>query len=301
MGGFALMGTYFKEGQGGDLAERPFLGVLDSVTGDFFATARIPLLQGRALNDFDRASSAPVAVVNEAFASALWPGENALGKRFFRLRENVLREVVGVVRNTARVTPGETPRPAVYLPLEQFYQPGLSLVSRAKGDPAVTGAAVARALQPLAPTLAISEPIVTQAALADGLWAPRMGAALFGLFGLLGLALAAIGVHGVVSYTAAERTREMGIRLALGSTPSAIARLVVGQGLWPIAAGLVAGLAATALLGPRFAELLFETPSADPVVFATMALVLVLAGVLAAVVPAWRASRLDPVAALRED
>lgn len=301
LGGFTLMGTFFREGQTGDLGERPFLAVLDSLSGDFFATTRTPLLQGRALNEFDRANTAPVAVVNEAFARELWPNESALGKRFFRLRDPVLREVVGIVRNTARQTPGEVPRPSVYLPLEQFYQPGLALVGRTRQDPAAAMANVMRVLQPLAPALALADPTSTSDALASGLWAPRMGAALFGLFGALGLALAVIGVHGVVSYTAAERTREMGIRLALGSAPAAVARMVISQGLWPIAAGLMVGLLATALLGPRFADLLFETPTADPVVFGGMALVLVLAGVVAAAIPAWRAARLDPVAALREE
>jgi len=253
------------------------------------------------LNDFDRAGSTPVAVINQAFADALWPGQNALGRRFFRLREPVLREVVGVVANTARQNPGETPRPSVYLPLEQFYQPGLSLVGRAPDDPARALAATLRAVQPLAPTLALTSPATTEEALAAGLWAPRMGAALFGLFGLLGLALAAVGVHGVVAYSATQRTREMGIRLALGSPPQAIARLVLQQGLWPVAAGLVAGLAATALLGPRLAALLIDTPAADPLVFGVMAAVLALAGLAAAAVPALRAARVDPVIALREE
>lgn len=299
--GAALMGTFFQEGQRGELRERAMLAVLDSVTPDFFPAMRIGLQKGRLLTDFDRADTSAVAVVNEAFVQAMWPGQDAVGKRFFRLREATVREVVGVVRNTARFTPGETPQPAVYLPLEQFYQPGLALVGRAKAGAAATLATVVKQVQPLAPTLALTEPATTQEMLASGLWAPRMGAALFGLFGLLGLALAAIGVHGVVAYSAAERTREMGIRLALGSPPQAIARLVIGQGLWPIAAGLVAGLAATAVIGPQVGPLLFETRGADPVVFAAMAALLALTGIVAGAFPAWRAARLDPVMALREE
>jgi predicted permease len=300
LGGGALFGTLFKEGQRGDLTDRGILALFDSATPSIFETLRIPVRAGRGFTEFDRANTTPVAVINEAFAHQMWPGENAIGKRFFRLRDPVMREVVGVAGDTAVFQIGETPQPAVYLPLEQLYQSGLSLMARTSGDPGPVLASVLKDVQPLERNLALTNSTTVGDMIARGLWAPRMGGALFGLFGVLGLALACIGVYGVVSFNATERTREMGIRLALGSPRLHVIGLVMRHGLTATLAGIAAGVLGAVAFGRLTVSLLFETSGVDPLVLASMAALLIAAAGAAAGIPAWRAACMAPVEALRE-
>ncbi|HMD48836.1 MAG TPA: ABC transporter permease [Bryobacteraceae bacterium] len=299
LGGGVLM-TTFTEGQEANPDNRGTLTLLDSVSLTFFDTLRIPLVKGRVFSDFDRSDSAQVAVVNQALEQHFWPGQSALGKRFHFVNDPVLHEVVGVVRNTAVLAIGEQPQPVIYLPLEQRFSSLVTLHVRTASNPAAILPAVLARVQALDNNLVLANPLTIQENLAQGLWAPRMGAALFGIFGLLGMLLATIGIYGVMAYLVAQRTNEIGIRMALGARPGDVLRLVVGHGMRLVAVGIVAGVLSALVLTRWMRTLLFDVSPADPLTFVAVGLVLAAVAFLAGFVPALRAARIDPVLALRE-
>jgi putative ABC transport system permease protein len=299
LGGGVLM-TTFTEGQEANPDNRGTLTLLDSVSPTFFDTLRIPLVNGRVFSDFDRADSAQVAVVNQALEQHFWPGQSALGKRFHFVNDTVLREVVGVVRNTAVLSIGEQPQPVIYLPLEQRFSSLVTLHVRTASNPAAVLPSVRARVQALDNNLVLANPLTIQENLAQGLWAPRMGAALFGIFGVLGMVLASIGIYGVMAYLVAQRTNEIGIRMALGARPGDVLRLVVGHGMRLAAIGIVTGILAALALTHWMRTLLFDISPADPLTFIAVGLVLASVAFLAGFIPALRAARIDPVLALRE-
>jgi predicted permease len=297
--GGGLGRTVFPEGQSETTGYRGTLTELDDVTPNFFETLRIPFIAGRAFNDSDRVTTTWVAVVNQAMAKHFWPNESALGKRFHFFGEDHLREIVGIVGNTVVNNIGEEPQPLVYLPMTQDYSPAATIQVRTWGRPqAVVGSVRAR-VQSIEPNLAITNVQTIGETVDQGLWAPRMGAALLALFGGLALILAAVGVYGVLSYSVNQQTHEIGIRMALGAQPTKVLGLVVGQGLRLAGVGLAIGLIG-ALVGTRvLSSLLFDVSTHDPVTFAGVSLVLLLIAALACYIPARRATRVDPIIALR--
>ena len=297
--GGGLTRTTFPEGQDINTGYRGTLTEFNDVTPSYFQTLRIPLVAGRLFNDSDRATTTPVAVVNETMAKRFWPNENALGKRFHFIEETELREIVGIVRNTVVDNIGEDPQPLIYLPMAQDYSPFASILVRTTASPASAISTVRDQVQALEPNLAITDVQTIGDIVDQGLWAPRMGAALLALFGGLSLILAAVGVYGVLSYSVTQQTHEIGIRMALGAQPSGVLRLVVGQGLVLAAAGLFVGLTG-ALAGMRvLSSLLFNVSTHDPVTFLVVSAVLVATAALACYIPARRATRVDPIIALR--
>jgi predicted permease len=298
-GGFAR--TVFPEGQSATSGYRGTLTLVNDIAEGYFTTLRIPLLAGREFNDSDNANAVPVAVVNQAMAKYFWPNENALGKRFHFIDDPQLREVVGIVGNTVIGNIGEQPQPAIYLPWAQDYSPFAAIVVRTQGDPQSVIADVRARIQSIDPNLAITNVLTIGEVVGQGLWAPRMGAALLGLFGVLALILAAVGVYGVLSYSVAQQTREIGIRMALGAQRSTVLNLVVGQGLKLTALGLVVGMIG-AVLGLRvLSSLLFDVSTYDPVTFLGVSVALTVTAALASYIPARRATRIDPMTALRQD
>jgi predicted permease len=296
-GGFAR--TVFPEGQDEASGYRGTLTQLNNITPNFFETLRIPLVSGREFNDADRATTNPVAIANEAMARHFWPNENVVGKRFHFFGDPTLREIVGVVRNTVVNNIGEEPQPLAYLPLTQNYSPAAVLQVRTSGRPEALISTVRAQVQSLDNNLALTNVQTIEEVIGQALWAPRMGAAMLAVFGALALILAVIGVYGVLSYSVNQQTREIGIRIAMGAQTDGVLRLVVGQGMRLAAAGLVLGLlvafAAMRLLG----SLLFGVSAHDPLTFAGVSLVLALAAVLACYIPARRATKVDPIIALR--
>jgi putative ABC transport system permease protein len=291
--------TVFPEGQDVTTGYRGTLTAVDDVTPGYFKALRIPLVEGRDFNDSDRANTALVAVVNEAMAKHFWPNENALGKRFHFIDETKLREIVGIVGNTVIGNIGEQPQPVIYMPYAQDYSPFAAIVVRTNADPQAVVPTVRAQIQSLDPSLAVTNVETIGEIIAQGLWAPRMGAALFGLFGALALILAAVGVYGVLSYSVTQQTHEIGIRMALGAQPSTVLKLVVGEGLKLATAGLLVGLMG-AVLGARvLSSLLFNVSTYDPVTFVGVSLVLISTAALACCMPARRATRVDPLVALR--
>lgn len=291
--------TVFPEGQDMTTGYRGTLTWVDDVTSGYFSTLRIPLTEGRDFNASDRANTTLVAVVNEAMAKHFWPNENALGKRFHFIDETKLREIVGIVGNTVIDNIGEQPQPVIYMPYPQDYSPFAAIVVRTKGDPQSIVPSVRAQIQSLDPSLAITNVQTIGEIIGQGLWAPRMGAALLGLFGVLALILAAVGVYGVLWYSVTQQTHDIGIRMALGAEPSSVLKLVVGEGLKLAAAGLVVGLIGAALGVRVLSSLLFNVSTYDPVTFVGVSLVLILTAALACYIPARRATQVDPLIALR--
>ncbi len=299
LGGGGLLGTLLKEGE--EDPNRGLLVLLNEVSPGYFDTMRIPIIEGRGLTPFDRQGSAAVAVVSQAMAQHFWPGESAIGKRF-RLRiEQSYIQVVGVAANSVVLAIGEQPQPVAYFPIDQRYQSAVALVARTKSNPATVLPGVLKQVQSLKPDMALTNPRTIQEDIAAGLWAPRMGAALFGIFGLLSLVLASVGIYGVMAYNVAQRTNEIGIRMAMGARPGDVLKLVVGHGMRLAVVGIASGLACGILVTRLLEGLLFDIPSYDPLTYATVSLLITAVALLAAWIPARRASRLDPVLALRTE
>jgi len=206
-----------------------------------------------------------------------------------------------VVGDVASIGTGLPPLPTAYQPLDQSYQSTVTLVARTQADPAALMKPVMAKVQRLDPDLALTGALTMPEMISRGLWAPRAGAALFGVFGLLALFLAALGIYGVMAYMVAQRTNEIGIRMALGARPSNVLRLVVGQGARLALAGIVVGVAAGLALSRLISGLLFGIGPEDPATFCTVAAILGAVALLAAWLPALVASRIDPLLALRRE
>jgi putative ABC transport system permease protein len=289
----------FPEGQDEGSGYRGTLTQLNDIAPNFFATLRIPLVSGREFNDADRKDTNQVAIINEAMAKQFWPNQIALGKRFHFFGETLLREVVGVVRDTVVNNIGEEPQPLAYLPLTQDFAPAVTMQVRTSGRPEAVIATVRSQVQSLDTNLALTNLNTIGELIDQGLWAPRMGAALLTVFGGLALLLAVVGVYGVLSYSVNQQTREIGIRMAMGAQTGRVLGLVVGQGMRLALAGLALGLlfafAATRVLS----SLLFGVSAHDPLIFGGVSLVLATAALLACYIPARRATKVDPLVALR--
>jgi predicted permease len=296
-GGF--LGTIFREGEQSDPNNRGTLVGFDDVMPGYFAAARIPTISGRDFTDFDRDNTKYVVVINKAMADLVWPGQEPLGKRFTIVVDPHQYEVVGVVGTTLVGQVGEDPQPVAYLPLRQQYSPFGSLIIRTTGEPEAVMGAVRAQVNQLDRNLALTNGQTVEQLLAQGLWAARMGAALLGLFGLLALILASIGIYGVLSYSVTQRTSEIGIRMALGAQSQQVLKLVLRQGMLLAGVGVLVGVA-IALPITRFAStLLYGVSVWDPVTYISITLLLIAVALLACYIPARRATRIDPLVALR--
>src|SRR6266480_3354157 len=298
-GGFAR--TVFPEGENETTGYRGMLTQLDDITSGFFDALKIPLLKGRVFSDSDRQGTTPVVVINKAMAKHFWPNQQAVGKRFHFFGDPTLREVVGVVGNTVINNIGEVPVPLAYLSITQDYSPAVTLQVRTTGIPEALIGGVRAQIQSLDPNLAITNVQTISEIMDQGLWAPRMGAALLTLFGGLALVLAAIGVYGVLSYSVNQQTREIGIRMAMGAERAHVLRLVVGQGLRLAGVGVLLGVIVAVAVMRQLSGLLFGISAYDPMTFAAVAVLLVLVAFLACYIPARRASCVDPLVALRHE
>jgi len=276
------------------------------VTSDFFLTTGIPLLAGRAFDARDRRDAPPVLIVNRALARRYFPNGDAIGSRLsFEGAGGPWLEIVGIVGDTRQQGADVPPGPAVYLPFAQKrwdWMSWQSLMIRL-ADGASRGAVtsgVRNAVHELDPRLALQEVNLVDELYAAGMARRRFATALLGGFAGLGLLLGAIGMYGVVAYTVAQRRRDIGIRMALGARGGQIVRSVIGQSLRLALAGIVVGSAAALALSRTMASLLYEVSPTDGVTFAAVAVTLLVVALLAAWVPARRATRVDPLAAVRD-
>ena len=269
------------------------------VSAGYFRAMGIEVLRGRGFEPSDRAGAPPVAVVNESFARRFWPGENPIGRRIDTGRGGT-REVVGVVRDGKYRSLGEAPQPHFYEPFEQVYQPDMVLIARARGEPRALLAPLAREIRALDPELPVEAGTV-EAHLGLALLPQRIGAAVLGAFGAVAALLAAFGLFGVMSYVVSQRTREIGIRVALGARPGDVRLLVVRRALALTLTGLALGLAA-ALAGARvLAAFLVGVEPTDPAILLGAAGLFTGVALLASWLPARRAAAVDPMRALRWD
>ena len=298
-GGFSR--TVFPEGQDEASGYRGTLTLTNSISPSFFDTLRIPVARGRTFTDNDRKDTVLVAIATEAMAKHFWPNEDAVGKRFHFFGDTQLREIVGVVKNTVVNQIGEEPQPVVYLPIAQEVSLNATLQVRTTGKPEAALATVRSAVQSLDSNLAITNVQTIHEIMNQGLWAPRMAAALLTLFGGLALILAGVGVYGVLSYSVNQQRHEIGIRRALGAQGGDVLRLVVGQGLRLALAGLAVGLVLAGFFARLLVSLLFGVSATDPWTFFGVAGVLLLVALFACYVPARRATTVDPLIALRYD
>src|ERR1700704_3156007 len=296
-GGFA--GTIFREGEQTDPNNRGTLVNFDDVTPGHFETMRIPLLSGRDFTDFDRQNTTPVVVVNEALAKMMWPGQEPLGKRFSIVTEPELLQVVGVVGTAVIGQIGEDPQPIAYVPMRQQYSPFATLVVRTTGNPESLLGAVRTQVQHIDKNLAFTNGQTVQQILGQGLWAARMGAALLGLFGALALILASIGIYGVLAYSVAQRTSEIGLRMALGAQPRQVLGLVLKQGMLLALIGAGVGVLVALPVARMASGLLYGVSATDTLTYAGITLLLMGVALLACYLPARRATRIDPLVALR--
>ncbi|MGH7507335.1 MAG: FtsX-like permease family protein, partial [Longimicrobiales bacterium] len=279
------------------------------VTPGYFETIGMSLVAGRFLTSADGIDGRMVAVINETMAARYWPGRNALGQRFhLGTRDQPWIEIVGIARDVRHNAVIEDPRAEMYLPHAQFGRAtggspprGMSLVIRAAGDPLALVPAVREQVRLLDPRLPLSEIRTMDDVAADALAQPRFTSTLIAVFAMLSLALAGIGLYGVLSFTAARRTREIGIRMALGANRGSVAGLVMGEGVALAGAGAVIGLLA-AVWATRFLDSqLYGVSPLDPLTFAIVPVVLIGVAAVASYLPARRAARVSPVVALRTE
>jgi predicted permease len=272
------------------------------IGGDYFATMGIPLLEGRAFTERDDESAPPVAIVSDAFVKAIWPGQSAIGKRFhFDDDDGPVVEIVGVVRGMQDMVLGETPKPYIFLPVAQAYRPSMTVLVQTASVPS----SIVRPMRAVVAGLDSGLPVFDVRTMDDhlrngqALLTTRLGSAIATVFGLLALVLATVGVYGVVSYSVAQRTREIGVRMALGARRPAIVRLVVGQGLRLGWIGLGVGLVLSVATMGVVSSVLYGVGPRDPVVLGIVVGLLMLVVVIASLVPARRAMRIDPITSLR--
>jgi predicted permease len=266
------------------------------VSPQYLAALGVPLLGGRQFSDHDTVQSPAVAIVNQTLARQLWPNESPLGKR---LRSNQTAEIIGVVQDIKGRNLFESPGPMLYLPLSQHYQSSTIIHVRTSGAPSDVIGGLRREIEALDRSLPVYSIKPLSEHVAAALTPQRLLAHLVTSFGLLALLLAGIGQYGLLAYTVAQRTPEIGIRTALGAQKSAVVRLVVAQGmrlsLVGIGLGLVVALGVTRLL----TRLLFGVSPLDPLTFIAMALLLLIVALVACALPARRAANVDPKTALR--
>lgn len=302
-GGGRMANDVFTEG-GEDSPERERFNVdLNVVDIGYFRTMDIPLLRGRDFNERDRPGSPGVAIVNETMARRLWPAEDPVGKRL-RLWNprgpGELVEVVGVVKDGRYYRSWrDRTRPFMFLPFLQQYRSSMALHIRVNGPAGQIMAAVRSQAQALDKSLPLFGFRSVNEAMSDAIALERMGAGLMSVFGSLALVLAAIGIYGAISFTVSQRTREIGIRVALGARQPDILGLVVAQSAKPVLAGVAIGWAAGFGLTRLMSSLLFGVRPTDFATFVLVSCVMIAAGLLASYVPARRASRVDPMVALR--
>jgi putative ABC transport system permease protein len=293
------------EGRPYVVAENPN-GDFQAVTPGYFDAMGLRLARGRFLTAADREDTTPVVVINETMAERYWPGEDAIGRQFMMGTDDkpwlTIVGIVGAVRHNAVV---EEPRAEMYVAHAQLpghiqsAPRGMTLVVKTNGNPLGFAGALREAVRGIDRNLPVSDIRAMEAVAADALSQPRFVTFLLGVFAAIALALAAIGIYGTVSLLVAERTQEMGIRLALGAERSSILRMVLGQGLALTAAGLGLGLAGAVFLTRTLAGLVYGVGTLDPLTFAAVPAILCIVALLACLVPAVRAASVDPITTLR--
>ncbi|HXG65879.1 MAG TPA: FtsX-like permease family protein, partial [Blastocatellia bacterium] len=280
--------------------------IVNLISPGYFRAMEIPLLAGRDFEGRDNRQAPRVAIVNKALADSIWPNEDAVGKRFQfggRGADDPWLSVVGVVGDVHATGLQTAPGPQFYLSHAQspFAFPIMSFVVRASGDPARLISAVRSEILAVDKDQPVFDIKTMNERLADSVATQRFQLILLGVFAGLALMLAAVGIYGVIAYSVAERTHEIGIRMALGAQPGNVLRMVLGQGLALALVGVGLGLGAAFALTRFMESLLFAVGAKDPLTFVAIPLLLAAVALLASYVPARRATKVDPMTALRHE
>ena len=277
--------------------------ISDATVGpDFFRALGIPLVEGRYFTDHDSMDGAPVVIVSEGFARRFFPKQEAIGKRIRQSGPglgNKWMEIVGVVGNVKYLGLTVDTDPAYYLPFAQAYGPRMFLAVRASGDAARLAAPLRRKIQAIDPGITLAQIGTMEQARTLSVSQPRFDTELLSLFAGIALLMATVGIYGLIAYSVAQRTHEIGVRMALGAGRADVMRMVVRQGLSLAAIGIVLGLSGALALTRLLKAMLFGIGVTDALTFACAALGMTLVVTLATLVPALRATRISPVAALR--
>jgi putative ABC transport system permease protein len=292
------------------MADQPEVDVR-MISPGYLQAMRVPLLRGRDLNDGDTVDRSHVVVISDSMAKRFWPNDNPLGKHIaLTFFVDGPREVVGVVGDVKEDSLDQTrPRETLYWPVRQLTIPpsqpwrsfGMSLAVRTSVDPSSLISAVTSAVHQVDPEIPVVSALPMEGLLSASLSPQRFNVLLLGAFAGLALVLAAVGIYSVLAYTVRRRVREIGIRMALGATHSDVLRMVVSDGMKPILLGVAIGLAAALALSRVVASLIYGVRATDPLTFTAVAMLLVAVGLFATILPAYRATRIEPIRTLREE
>lgn len=277
----------------------PFGVSTNTVDAGYFAALRLPVLQGRAFTDRDDQHAPPVAIVNETFARRFVPQGGAIGQTF--RRDSLVVTIVGVARDSKFRSLDESPEPFVYLPVEQQWRSAATFLLRHEGPAEAASAALLREMATLDPSLPPPRVSSLRESTAIVLLPQRVAAGVSGALGLVGLLLAAVGLYGLLSFSTTQRTREIGVRIALGASRGGIVRMVLGEGLRLVGAGMMGGFVLALVATRALRPFLFGLNPLDPVTFVAIGVILLGVAVIATVIPATRAAGIDPSWSMRED
>ncbi len=298
-------GEFSIEGQSGEEQKQNPLVNYQAVSPDYFRVMQIPLLRGRVFNDRDTVrpdGRRDVAIINQRLAKLIWPNDDPLGKRLNCDDDGIAcAEIVGIVGDVKHNSVSEEAGYDLYYACFQSYSKQTHFVARTQGDPMLFATAIKRAIWQVAPDTGIFNIMPMTRLSANTFWQSRLWALLLGIFSTLALVLAAAGIYGVMAYFVAQRTREIGIRIALGAQWRDVLKLVLRSGMLLVTIGLTVGLACALALTRLMRTLLFEVDPTDPATFAAVTACVILASLLACYIPARRATKVDPLVALREE
>jgi putative ABC transport system permease protein len=313
--GMPVSGVSF--GRGFEIVGRPLAGPgrrpgagVNMVTPAYFETFGIRMRRGRAFTERDRAGSVPVAIVNEAFVKRFLPGIDPLGQRLLMEpfgagpgpeADAVEWQIVGVYGEVANATPGREPYPQIDVPFWQVPWPRATMAVRTVSDATGVQAGIADILGRLDPELPMSNVKTMEQVVSESLAADRFYTVFFGAFAAVALLLASIGIYGVMSFVVAQRTHEIGLRMALGAARRQVLAQVLREGMTTALVGTAVGAAGAWLVGGMMKGMVYGVESTDPLLFITVALMLLGAALVACLVPARRAASVDPMVALRQE
>jgi putative ABC transport system permease protein len=292
----------FPEGQVDPDQAKTETSFIDMAQPAYFRTAGVPVIEGREFKDTDTANAPKVTIINEAFAKKIWPGQDPIGKVFRTTKDGPPIQVVGLTRTGKYLFLYETPQMFAYFPLEQRYSSVATLIVHTQDDPRGMIGAVREQIQNLDPGLPVYGVTTMEQHVKYGkpLLPARLGAMLVGAFGLLGLLLASVGVYGVVSYSVSQRTQEIGIRTAMGAQRINVLGMVLRQGMTMAGVGTLIGIVLAFLLFRGLHTMLYGVKSTDFMTLGSVSALLLSVAFVASYVPALRATRVDPVVALRD-
>jgi putative ABC transport system permease protein len=300
----------FHSGTSVDIEGRPILPVTDKLkTGvmvtdaNYFRVMRIPLKRGRLFTDQEASEMRHVVVINETFARQHFPNEDPLGKRatIYMKDDNRPCEIIGVVGDSKHMGLDAEVRPMSYWPHPELASSGMTLVIRTRGDAASVTSAARNVIRALDPEQPVSDVRTMESLIGTSMARARFNTLLLTVFAVVALLLAGVGIYGVMAYTVAQSTREIGVRMALGARANDALWLVVRRGMTLSLAGVAIGVAASFALTRLMETLLFNVSATDPLAFAGIPLLLALVALLACLIPARRAAKVDPMVALRYD